>query len=76
MPDQVTVTGKVGPNLTATSIVITNVTDIRFDTVQSMAYITGTIGNMMPKIHEFDIKASDTITVTKSGNTWTVTIAA
>jgi len=76
MPDQVTVTGKVGPNLTATSIVITNVTDIRFDTVQSMAYITGTVGNMMPKIYEFDIKVENTITVTKSGNTWTVTIAA
>ncbi len=76
MPDQVTVTGKVGPDLTATSIVITNVTDIRFDTVQSMAYITGTVGNMMPKIHEFDIKAQNTITVTKSGNEWTVNIAA
>lgn len=76
MPDQVTVTGKVGPDLTATSVVITNVTDIRFDTVQSMAYIIGTVGNMMPKIREFDIKASNTITVTKSGNAWTITIAA
>lgn len=76
MPDQVTVTGKVGPDLTATAIVITNVTDIRFDTAQSMAYITGTVGGMMPKIHEFDIKAQNTITVTKSSNNWTVTIAA
>ena len=76
MPDTVTVTGKVGPNLTATTVVISNVTDLRFDTEDSMVYVTGTVGGMAPKIHEFDIKVQDTVTVTKSGLTWTVTIAA
>ena len=77
MPDQVTVTGNVGPGLTATAVVITNVTEIRFDTVNSMVYITGTAGNSgYPKIHEFDISDENTVTVTKSGYNWTVTIAA
>jgi len=76
MPDTVTVTGKVGPNLTATSIVITNVTEVRIDTVNSMLFVTGTVGSMKPTIHEFDINVQNTVTVTKSGYTWTITVAA
>lgn len=76
MPDTVTVTGKVGPNFTATTIVISNVTEVRIDTEDSMLYVTGTVGSMAPKIHEFDINAQNTVTVTKSGLAWTITVAA
>ena len=75
MPDQVTVTGKVGPNLTVTTLVITNVSDFRVDTVQNMLYVSGQIGGQIPKIHEFDVNAATVMTVTKSGNNWTVAIS-
>jgi len=76
MPDTVTVTGKVGPNITATTIEITNVTEVKIDTVNSMIFITGVVGSMAPKIHEFDIAGSNTISVTKSAYNWTITISA
>lgn len=75
MPDTVTVTGVVGPAITNTAVVISNVTEILIDTINSVLFITGTIGNTMPRKFEFDIQSQNTVTVTKSGLTWTVTVA-
>jgi hypothetical protein len=77
MPDTVTVTGDVGPGLVATSIVITDVTEVNIDTEDSLITITGRVGaGSMIRKHEFDIKDQNTVTVTKSGYDWTITVAA
>jgi len=76
MPDTVTVTGKTGPDITATSVLITAVENILIDTINSVISIKGVVGSMMPTIHEFDIQSQNTVTVVKSGLDWTVTIAA
>lgn len=75
MADTVTVTGKSGPDQTVTAVVITDVTKIEIDTVNSVLSITGVIGSMQPSVHEFDIRSQNTVTVTKSGLNWTVVVS-
>ncbi len=76
MPDTVTVTGKTGPNVTVTTVVINEVTEVKIDTINSVLFVNGKMGNTTPRVYDFDIKAQDTVTVTKSGLDWTITIAA
>lgn len=75
MPDKVTVTGKVGPDVTATSLVINDVTEFRIDTVSEMLFVKGSVGSGVVKIHEFDVGTATTMTVTISGKDWTVVIS-
>jgi len=76
MPDTVTVTGTVGPGSTVTAVVITDVTEFRVDTVQSMLYVRGIICSNAPQVYEFNISVQNTFSVTKIGFGWTVTISA
>jgi hypothetical protein len=73
MAGTVTVTGTAGPGLTVTATVINNVTrfDINMETNILTIYATGA----QPNPQFFSITAAGTITATKSGSTYTVTIS-
>lgn len=64
---KVTVTGKVGPGLTATTQVINNVTRIALDTDNEVLFVDS--GGVRS---EFDVGAGTTITITVSGNNYTI----
>jgi len=68
----VTVTGKVGPGLTLTAGVFTNVSDLHFNFANELVQITQTEPN---KITDVDVTAATTITMTVSGATYTVSIS-
>ena len=70
MADTLTVTGKVGPGLTATTIELSDVTEFRVDTVNGMLYV---ISGGVKK--EFEIASASTFTVTVSSNNYTITIS-
>lgn len=70
MPATVTVTGKVGPGLTVTAGVFTGVTNININTVNNMLQFT-----QDAVVKEIDVNAAATVTATKSGTTWTLTIS-
>jgi hypothetical protein len=72
MPNQVTVTGKVGPGLTATTVLIENVKEFRVDTLNRVLFVTRTDG----KISAYDIDADTTFTVTVASATYTVAVSA
>jgi hypothetical protein len=68
---QATVTAAVGPGLTATAIVITDIVDIDFDLPGEVLSLTLTNG----QVRTFALTGSNTITLTASGGTYTLTIA-
>ena len=71
MPATVTVTGTSGPGLTVSAVVFTNVTSFQIDTVNNMLnMIQGSVP--LPGI---SVAAAATVTATKAGNTWTLTIS-
>lgn len=70
MAATVTVTGTVGPGRTLTAGVFTGVTNINLDTVANMLYFDSAQGRK-----EVSINAATTITATKSGSTYTLTIS-
>ena len=70
--NQVTVTAKVGPGLTTTSQLITEVRDIKFDMVRGMLYVNKVDGHNTP---EFDIRAITAVTFTISGINYTISVS-
>lgn len=72
MPDQLTITATTGPAQAVTSLVITGLTQLNFNTVDNLVEVFNT-GRTGPQ--QFDITNKNTITVSKSGSDWTVTIA-
>jgi len=71
MPSTVTVTGKTGPAVAVTSLVLTGVTEILFQTApKDMLFITANEGRK-----EFDLSATTTTTMTISSGVITLTIA-
>lgn len=68
---QATVTAAVGPGLEATALVIANVIDIDFDLPGEILSLTLTNG----QVRQFALTGSNTITLTASGGTYTLTIA-
>lgn len=71
MPDQITVTGKVGPGLTLTAGVFTNVTRFEVDTVNGV--LSAYCDQGSPRI--VSIGAASTFTVTLSSNNYTIVIS-
>jgi len=71
MASTVTVTGKVGPGITATATVVNNVTSFAIDTVNEILSVFVGPDNRQ----QFDITAATTITCTVSGNNYTLTIS-
>lgn len=66
----VTITSTTGPGLTVTSMVLTNVSDIRFDLSKNMIYV---VSNGI--IKEFAYNAVATVTFTISGVTATIAVS-
>lgn len=72
MAGTVTVTGKAGPGLTITAQVFSNVVSLSFDMTTNVITIVQSDPNRTLQI---SIEAAATITATKSGSTYTVTIS-
>lgn len=70
MSSTATVTGKVGPAITMTAQTFTGVTSVTIETDKSMLTV---VHDAVPTM--IDIGADTTITVTKSGNNYTLTFA-
>lgn len=71
MSATVTVTGKAGPGKTVTAQQYTGVLSIQLDTTTSQLTLY-----TEDRIVNVNITAQNTFTVTKSGNTYTVSISA
>lgn len=71
MAATVTLTGTAGPALTVAATVFTNITSFTIDTNLNM--ITLVQGSII--LSPISINAATTVTATKSGNTWTLTIS-
>lgn len=72
MAATVTVTGTAGPGQTVTAAVFTDVTSFSIDCVNNLISITPGDGTANKII---SITAATTITATKSGSTYTLTIS-
>lgn len=71
MPGSLTVTGTAGAGLAVTSLVLGGLTTINIDFDKNMVYpVQGSVP--LPGI---SVAAATTVTATKSGNTWTLTIS-
>ena len=70
MANQLTVTAKSGPAVQSTAIVLTNVTDIKYDFVRQVVYVT-TNG----LIKEFDLGGVTTLTLTLSAGNYTLVLS-
>lgn len=71
MAATVTVTGTAGPGITVSALVFTNVTSFTIDAVNNMLnMVQGSI-----PIPGISVNAATTVTATKSGATWTLTIS-
>lgn len=65
-----TVTAKAGPAIQATAVVITEVVDIDFQILSGILQLTRLNG----QVKQFALTGSNTITLTASGGTYTLTI--
>lgn len=74
MPSTATVTGKVGPGVTLTTVVFQNVKFFSIDTDNEVLDIVYNNGDGQRRT-QVDIAADTTITCTVSGNTYTLTIS-
>ena len=71
MASSVTVTGTAGPGVTATAVVINDVLSFSFETSNNILSISDTSG----EVKQFNVTDATTVTVTKSGSTYTVVVA-
>ena len=74
MPTTATVTAKSGPNVQATALVFTQVSDISISPDLRVVSITGVIGNQT-LTKEFDLQGTLTFTITGNVPNLTVTIS-
>jgi hypothetical protein len=78
----VTVTGDVGPGQAVSALVLQNCSQVNFKTEnadgkgEALLEVYYKTNDGKPLVQQFDIKDQNTVTVTKSGTTWTFTIAA
>lgn len=72
MAATVTLTGKVGPAITMTAQIFSNVISFTVDCVNNVIALTQT---GTARITHVDINAQSTVTATKSGAVWTLSIS-
>jgi hypothetical protein len=72
MPATITITGTAGPGLTVAAAVFTGVSSFLIDADKNMITLYKNNGDVVSPIA---IAAATTVTVTKSGNAWTVVIS-
>lgn len=70
MAATLTLTGTAGAGMTVTAVVFSNVTEFRVVTETNMIYFVREGRNV-----EISIAAATTVTATKTGSTWTLTIS-
>lgn len=71
MPATVTVTGTAGAGLTVAAAVFSDVNDFLVETAKSIITLFRSNGT----VTQVSITAATTVTATKSGTTWTLTIS-
>lgn len=71
MSATLTVTGKTGADLTMTAQVFSNVSSFAFDCIKNLLSFTDVSGH----VTDVDVNAATTITATKSGSTYTLTVS-
>lgn len=76
MAGTVTVTGDVGAGVAVSALVLNNVKRLEIDMSNTVVEIFYETASGEPRVQQFDVQDQNTVTVTKSGKTWTVTIAA
>lgn len=72
MAGTVTVTGTAGAGLTVAATVFTDVANVLIDMNKNLITIVKNDGTIVPPI---SVAAASTVTSTKSGSTWTLTIS-
>lgn len=72
MPGTVTITGTAGPALTVAATVFTDVKEVDIDMNKNLITLFTNDGRT---IGPLSIAAAATVTSTKSGSTWTLTIS-
>lgn len=72
MAGTVTITGTAGPALAVTATVFTDVATVLVDMNKNMVTIQKNDGTVVAPI---SVAAATTVTSTKSGSTWTLTIS-
>lgn len=76
MSGTVTITGDIGPGQALSALVLNNVSQVKIDMENSVVEVTYKTSSGEPRVQSFDVQDQNTITATKSGKTWTLTIAA
>ena len=76
MSGTVTVTGDVGAGVAVSALVLNNVSRVEIDMENAVVEVFYKDSAGLPRVQQFDVKDQNTVTVTKSGKTWTLTIAA
>ncbi len=71
MANTATITAYSGPGIAATAIVLTDVTQINFDLDAGVLFVNQG-GN--EKVNQFELTGSNTITLTASGGSYTLTV--
>lgn len=70
-----TITGKVGPAITVTSLIIPNVTSITFDLLAQAIRVAYLNTSGAPKIQNFDLAVEATVTYVIASGIATITIS-
>ena len=76
MSGTVTVTGDVGAGVAVSALVLNNVSRVEIDMENAVVEVFYKDSAGLPRVQQFDVKDQNTVTATKSTNTWTLTIAA
>lgn len=76
MSGTVIVTGETGPNQAVSAVSLPNVSELTIDMEDSVINVKYKDNSGKPLEQQFDVRDQNTVTVTKSGLTWSVTIAA
>lgn len=76
MSGTVTITGDIGPGQAVSGLVLNNVSRVNIDMENTVVEVFYQTTGGQPMIQQFDVQDQNTVTVTKSGRTWAITIAA
>ena len=75
MAGTVTITGDVGAGVAVSSLVLNNVSKVVIDMENTVVEVSYKDSSGLPRVQQFDVQDQNTVTATKTGKTWTLTIA-
>jgi hypothetical protein len=73
--NNLTITGKIGPGNTVTSLLFANVTDVDFQVARGVLQVSFLTSGGQPKTQSFDLAQSTTVTYSISGGVATITVS-